>query len=149
MCLYIYIYIYIHMYICICVFVYIYVCVCVCVYIYIYNVHIYMYLSISSCYHARTDLTDLLLPSCSIVLFSSFVFIFASCVGGELMYIWSSCSSCLCLSLVRVHQSMSIMSLFLLIQLCPTCLVCLTMIVFMIDVEWPFSCYFVVCCFQD
>ena len=41
------------------------------------------------------------------------------------------------------------MSLSLLLQQCPTCLVRLTLIVFVMEGRWPYSCCFVECCLQD
>ena len=41
------------------------------------------------------------------------------------------------------------MSSFLLLQQCPVRLARLMLTVFEIEGKWPYSCYFVGCCFQD
>ena len=55
--------------------------------------------SSSSCHSASTDLPDPLSPPVSIVHCSQQVFKAISCIGTELSYIVSSCSSCLCSSM--------------------------------------------------
>ena len=62
-----------------------------------------------------------------------------------LLYVGSSYSSCLCLSM----WGGSLMSSSLLLQRCPACLVRLTWIVFMMGGKWPYSCWFVGCCLHD
>ena len=50
---------------------------------------------------------------------------------------------------LHVHRSTSLMSSSLLLQQCPACLIRLTLIVFVMDDRWPYSCCFVGSCFQD
>ena len=103
----------------------------------------------SSCYATSTDLPDLLLPPVSIIHHSQQVFKATSYIGTELLYIGSSRSSCLCSSMWRGLQELSLMSSSLLLQQCPACLVCLTWIVFMMGGRWPYICCFVGCYLLD
>ena len=48
-----------------------------------------------------------------------------------------------------VHRRPSLMSSSRFFQQCPTCLVRLILIVLEIGGKWPYSYFFVVCCFQD
>ena len=102
--------------------------------------------SSSSCRAVSTDLPDPLSPSVSIVHYTPEVFKAISCIGTELLYIGSSCSSCLFPSLWRGPQ---LMSSSLLLQQCPLCLVRLTWIVFVMGGRWPYSCCFVGFSLQD
>ena len=65
-------------------------------------------------------------------------------VYTELLYVGSSRSP-----REGVHRSTSLLSSSLLLQQCPAYLVCLTLIVFVTGSRWPYSCYFVWCCYQD
>ena len=64
----------------------------------------WMIFASSSCRAASRDLPDFLSPPVSIVHSSREVFKAISCIGTELLYIGSSCSSCLCSSMCRGPQ---------------------------------------------
>ena len=70
-------------------------------YIYIY---IYIYISLSSCCAISTDISDPLLPPLPIVHCFWQVIRATSSIGTELLYVCSSWTSCLCLSLQRCPQ---------------------------------------------
>ena len=77
-----------------------------------------------SCCTISTDISD---PLSSLL---GGVFQATSCISTDLLYIGSSWSSYLYLSIRGVHRSILLMSSSLLLQQCPTCLVRLTLIVF-------------------
>ena len=49
----------------------------------------------------------------------------------------------------EVHRRTSLMSSSLLLQQCPAYYVCLILMVLEIGGKWPYSCYFVECCFKN
>ena len=111
----------------------------------IFQLYIYICIS-SSCRAANTDLFDPLSPPVSIVHRSQEAI---SCIGTELLYIGSSWSSCLCLSMWRDPREYMLMCSTLHLQKWPACLVRLTLIVYVMGGRWPYSCCFVGCCLQD
>ena len=160
-CIHIYTYIcmcvciHIHIYIYVCMHTYIYLCVYACIYIYIYvyvRMHIYMcvyaYIIIIMLRHQHgppwPSLANRLYRPLLLVSLQDYIRI-----NTDLLYVGSSWSSCLCLSMWRVHKSMSLMILSPLLQQWPECLVRLTWIVFLMGGRWSYSCCFVGCCFQD
>ena len=100
----------------------------------------------SSCRTASTDLSDPFSPPVSIVHRSREVFQAISCIGTELLYIGSSWSSYLCLSMWRGPPEYVVYEFIL---TSPACLVRLTWIVFVMGGRWPYNCYFVRCYLQD
>ena len=90
----------------------------------------------SSCRAIDTDILDPLLPPVPIVHRFRKVFRDTPRIYTELRY-------------EEVHRSTSLMSSSLLLQQCLACLVRLILIVFMMVVCRPYSCYFVGCCLQD
>ena len=98
--------------------------------------------SSSSCHAAGADLPDPLLPPVSIVHRSREVFQLhpdrhRAVLAGRPAFA-HPCEG--------VHRSTSLMSSSLLLQQCPACL---TLIVFVMDGRWPYSCCFVGCYLQD
>ena len=103
----------------------------------------------SSCSSYRAismDIPDPLSPPLPIVhCFWQFLRATSS-IGTELLYVCSSWSSCLCLSMWRGPQEYITYEL---VPTSPACLVRLILIVFMMDGRWPYSSCFVGCCLQD
>ena len=102
----------------------------------------------SSCHAIRTDISDPLSPPLPIVHYPG---------RSSGLYPVSSQSCCMYVRAGRpafarpcegVHWSTSLMSSSLLLQQCPACLVRLTLIVFVTDGRWPYSCCFVFAAFS-
>ena len=85
--------------------------------------------------------TDPISPPVFIVHRCREVFQAISYISTELLYIGSSWSSFLCLSMWGGSPEY-IAYEFVLRLRCPVCLVCLTSIVFVMRSWWPYSCYF-------
>ena len=107
-------------------------------------IFIYTYIS-SSCRTISTDIPDLLATPlyCPLLLAS---------LQGYIPY-WHRAAVCKFKLVVHlcegVHRSTLLMSSPLLLQQCPTCLVHLILIVFVMGGRWPYSSWFVGCCFQE
>ena len=104
-------------------------------------IYIYIYIYISLCRAASMDLPDSLSSPVSIVHRTREVFQATSCIGTELLYIGSSWSSNLCLSVWRNLQENVTYEIILTSRIV-SCMSGSSLIIFVMGGRWPYNCCF-------